>query len=144
MLGPDYFPLPRLNYLHAAHDQHHAIGTYPIWKRADTSSYNVLNPYAINNTAGALSNGTSYTNVVHSNGLTEYDTHNMFGAIVSNAIHLLTWRGIAPLPSLMLSPDLKVCSTEASTEYATEEAGVYADVLGVDVPPSGIPTIPEA
>ncbi|GBE82887.1 Probable alpha/beta-glucosidase [Sparassis crispa] len=62
--------------------------TYPIRKRADTSGYNVLNPpYAIDNAAGVLSNRTSYTNAVHSNGLIEYDTHNLFGTMMSNVTH---------------------------------------------------------
>lgn len=42
-------------------------------------------PYHINNAAGSLSNKTIDTNIVHYNGLVEYDTHNMYGAMMSEA-----------------------------------------------------------
>ncbi|KAF9528284.1 alpha-glucosidase [Crepidotus variabilis] len=42
-------------------------------------------PYAINNAAGALSSKTAFTNVVHANGLVEYDTHNLYGTMMSVA-----------------------------------------------------------
>lgn len=42
-------------------------------------------PYKINNAAGALSASTIYTTAVHSNGLLEYDTHNLFGEMMSTA-----------------------------------------------------------
>ncbi|KAI0948834.1 hypothetical protein AcV7_009470 [Taiwanofungus camphoratus] len=57
-------------------------------KRANHSGENVLYPpYAINNAAGALSNRTSYTNARHANGLIEYDTHNMYGTMMSTVTH---------------------------------------------------------
>jgi alpha-glucosidase len=47
-------------------------------KRApsDANNYSdiLFPPYAINNAAGNLSERTAFTNVVHANGLTEYDT----------------------------------------------------------------------
>lgn len=47
---------------------------------------NLINPpYAINNVAGSLSNKTINTNLVHANGLVEYDTHNLYGAMMSEA-----------------------------------------------------------
>ncbi|RXW23660.1 hypothetical protein EST38_g2212 [Candolleomyces aberdarensis] len=42
-------------------------------------------PYAIDNTVGALSSRTAYTNVRHFNNLTEYDTHNLYGTMMSTA-----------------------------------------------------------
>lgn len=42
-------------------------------------------PYMIQNAAGSLSNKTIDTNIVHSNGLVEYDTHNLYGAMMSEA-----------------------------------------------------------
>jgi alpha-glucosidase len=45
-------------------------------------------PYTINNAAGSLSNKTIDTNLVHYNGLVEYDTHNMYGAMMSEASRL--------------------------------------------------------
>lgn len=46
----------------------------------------LLNPaYAINNTAGVLSQKTIQTNLIHANGLTEYDTHNLYGTMMSTA-----------------------------------------------------------
>ena len=42
-------------------------------------------PYHINNYAGSLSNKTLNTDLVHSNGLVEYDTHNLYGAMMSEA-----------------------------------------------------------
>ena len=42
-------------------------------------------PYAIKNGAGSLSNKTVHTDVVHQNGLVEYDTHNLYGTMMSTA-----------------------------------------------------------
>lgn len=42
-------------------------------------------PYAIHNEAGSISNLTLATNLIHSNGLAEYDTHNLFGTMMSEA-----------------------------------------------------------
>ena len=42
-------------------------------------------PYTISNAAGSLSNKTLDTDLVHYNGLVEYDTHNMYGAMMSEA-----------------------------------------------------------
>lgn len=42
-------------------------------------------PYTINNAAGSLSNKTIDSNIVHYNGLVEYDTHNMYGVMMSEA-----------------------------------------------------------
>ena len=36
-------------------------------------------PYMIRNAAGSLSNHTIFTDLVHANGLVEYDTHNLYG-----------------------------------------------------------------
>jgi len=36
-------------------------------------------PYMIQNAAGSLSNHTIFTDLVHANGLVEYDTHNLYG-----------------------------------------------------------------
>ncbi|KAI0263723.1 glycoside hydrolase family 31 protein [Gloeopeniophorella convolvens] len=44
-------------------------------------------PYAIDNAAGVLSDRTAYTNAVHANGLVEYDTHNLYGTMMSVATH---------------------------------------------------------
>ncbi|KAI0303290.1 alpha-glucosidase [Multifurca ochricompacta] len=44
-------------------------------------------PYAINNAAGVLSDRTAYTNAIHANGLVEYDTHNLYGTMMSVATH---------------------------------------------------------
>lgn len=41
-------------------------------------------PYTIQNAAGALSNKTINTDLVHYNGLVEYDTHNLYGTMMSN------------------------------------------------------------
>jgi alpha-glucosidase len=40
-------------------------------------------PYHINNTAGSLSNLAINTDLIHANGLAEYDTHNMYGTMMS-------------------------------------------------------------
>lgn len=48
------------------------------------SADNLLEPpYAIDNSVGAISSRTAYTNAVHANGLTEYDTHNLYGTMMS-------------------------------------------------------------
>lgn len=36
-------------------------------------------PYRIRNEAGSISNKTLNTDLVHANGLVEYDTHNLYG-----------------------------------------------------------------
>ncbi|KAF2092442.1 alpha/beta-glucosidase agdC [Rhizodiscina lignyota] len=46
----------------------------------------VINPpYMIQNAAGSLSNKTLDTNLIHENGLVEYDTHNLYGTMMSEA-----------------------------------------------------------
>lgn len=46
---------------------------------------NLTDPlYMIQNAAGSLSNKTINTNIVHYNGLVEYDTHNLYGTMMSN------------------------------------------------------------
>ncbi len=46
---------------------------------------NLINPpYMIQNAAGSLSNKTLNSNLVHHNGLVEYDTHNMYGTMMSS------------------------------------------------------------
>lgn len=42
-------------------------------------------PYRIANTAGALSSRTAYTNIVQANNNTQYDTHNLYGSMMSTA-----------------------------------------------------------
>ncbi|KAF1813958.1 alpha-glucosidase [Eremomyces bilateralis CBS 781.70] len=42
-------------------------------------------PYMIDNEAGSLSNKTVNSNLIHANGLTEYDTHNLYGTMMSEA-----------------------------------------------------------
>ena len=41
-------------------------------------------PYTIHNTAGTISNLTIRTDLIHSNGLAEYDTHNLYGTMMSS------------------------------------------------------------
>ncbi|KAF9554267.1 alpha-glucosidase [Agrocybe pediades] len=54
--------------------------------KRDGDDSNLLNPpYAINNAAGALSSKTAFTNIEHANGLLEYDTHNLYGTMMSVA-----------------------------------------------------------
>ncbi|TFY71663.1 hypothetical protein EVG20_g1354 [Dentipellis fragilis] len=49
---------------------------------------NVLQPpYSIDNAVDGLSNKTAYTDSVHENGLVEYDTHNIYGTMMSIATH---------------------------------------------------------
>lgn len=42
-------------------------------------------PYAIHDAAGAISDLTIRTDLIHANGLVEYDTHNMYGTMMSAA-----------------------------------------------------------
>jgi alpha-glucosidase len=41
-------------------------------------------PYMIKNEAGKLSDRTIFTDIIHSNGLAEYDTHNLYGSMMSS------------------------------------------------------------
>jgi alpha-glucosidase len=50
------------------------------------SGRDLINPkYKIHNSAGSLSNKTIDTDLIHANGLAEYDTHNMYGTMMSSA-----------------------------------------------------------
>lgn len=52
--------------------------------RANTTELNYLSPgYTIGNVAGSLSNKSSDTSLVHQNGQIEYNTHNMYGSMMS-------------------------------------------------------------
>jgi len=49
----------------------------------------LINPaYMINNAAGSLSNKTLDTDLIHYGGYTEYDTHNLYGAMMSETSRL--------------------------------------------------------
>ncbi|OJT01982.1 hypothetical protein TRAPUB_7516 [Trametes pubescens] len=79
-------PPPRTT-LPPAHDSP-IFGGSALQKRVDHSHDDVQNPpYAIANSAGtgALSDKTAYTDAVHANGLIEYDTHNLYGTMMSTA-----------------------------------------------------------
>lgn len=57
-------------------------------------------PYSIQNAAGSLSNKSLNTNLAHFGGYMEYDTHNMYGTMMSNASRqaMLSRRpGVRPL-----------------------------------------------
>lgn len=46
----------------------------------------LINPkYKINNAMGSLSNKTANTDLIHQGGWAEYDTHNLYGAMMSSA-----------------------------------------------------------
>ena len=46
----------------------------------------LINPkYSISNLQGSLSNHTVPTDLIHANGLAEYDTHNLYGTMMSTA-----------------------------------------------------------
>ena len=42
-------------------------------------------PYLIQNAAGSISNKSANTDLIHYNGLAEYDTHNIYGTMMSSA-----------------------------------------------------------
>ncbi|KAK0186083.1 glycoside hydrolase family 31 protein [Armillaria mellea] len=55
-------------------------------KRELTKRDNILiPPYAINNAAGELSSKTAWTNATSANGLSQYNTHNLYGTMMSMA-----------------------------------------------------------
>ena len=55
-------------------------------KMQGLSGRNYTNPpYMINDAAGAISNLTLATDLIHANGLAEYDTHNLYGTMMSYA-----------------------------------------------------------
>ncbi|KAI0046949.1 glycoside hydrolase family 31 protein [Auriscalpium vulgare] len=62
--------------------------TTTVLKKRVQPGDDVLNPpYQIDNAAGVLSDRTAYTNAKHANGLVEYDTHNLYGTMMSVATH---------------------------------------------------------
>ncbi|KAJ7891281.1 alpha-glucosidase [Mycena olivaceomarginata] len=65
------------------------VGTTPV-RRRSIEKRDLLTPqYSINNAApgGNLSSKTAYTDTIHANNLTEYDTHNLYGTMMSVATH---------------------------------------------------------
>ncbi|KAA8910594.1 alpha-glucosidase [Sphaerosporella brunnea] len=59
-----------------------------LYTRADKAGVNYISPpYAIRNAAGALSMKTADTDIVHANGLVEYDVHNLYGTSMSTATY---------------------------------------------------------
>ncbi|KAI9369323.1 glycosyl hydrolases family 31-domain-containing protein [Aspergillus egyptiacus] len=59
--------------------------TYEHGKRLGLQSRNLIDPpYTISNAAGSISNKTIDTDLVHANGLVEYDTHNLYGTMMSS------------------------------------------------------------
>ncbi|KAG2021300.1 alpha glucosidase [Coprinopsis cinerea AmutBmut pab1-1] len=53
-------------------------------RRQTSDDEHLLNPpYAIDNEFGPISSRTAYTNIIHANGLSEYDTHNLYGSMMS-------------------------------------------------------------
>lgn len=66
--------------LHKRQDSGNAIGL---------PDRDLINPaYTINNDIGSLSNRTMDTDLIHSGGWAEYDTHNLYGAMMSEASRL--------------------------------------------------------
>ncbi|KAJ6606229.1 alpha-glucosidase [Mycena vulgaris] len=64
------------------------VNSTPVRRRSKRD--NLLVPqYSINNAApgGNLSSKTAYTDTVHANNLTEYNTHNLYGTMMSVATH---------------------------------------------------------
>ncbi|KAL4871084.1 Alpha/beta-glucosidase agdC [Aspergillus spectabilis] len=54
-------------------------------KRLGLQDRDLIDPlYKITNKAGSLSNKTINTDLIHANGLVEYDTHNLYGMIMSS------------------------------------------------------------
>lgn len=52
----------------------------PQGKKMGLPGRDLINPpYEIDNDAGSLSNKTIATDLVHGNGLVEYDVHNLYG-----------------------------------------------------------------
>ncbi|KDQ59876.1 glycoside hydrolase family 31 protein [Jaapia argillacea MUCL 33604] len=55
-------------------------------KRQALSDQDILYPpYAIENAAGGLSNNTAHSDALHANGQIEYNTHNLYGTMMSMA-----------------------------------------------------------
>ncbi|KAJ7778724.1 alpha-glucosidase [Mycena maculata] len=62
------------------------VNSTPVRRQSKRDSL-LVPQYAINNAApgGNLSSKTAYTDTIHANNLTEYDTHNLFGTMMSVA-----------------------------------------------------------
>lgn len=53
-------------------------------RQQDNVNVELLHPqYAIQNAAGTLSDRTAYTNVLHADGNVMYNTHNLYGTMMS-------------------------------------------------------------
>ncbi|KAI0806670.1 alpha-glucosidase [Fomes fomentarius] len=64
------------------------LGQAVLNKRVDHDQDDIqFPPYEIESWAGPLSNGTANVEALHANGLVEYDTHNLYGTMMSTATH---------------------------------------------------------
>lgn len=68
---PDEFQPPKSNSKRAPVEKRKKMGL---------PGRDLINPpYKIDNDAGSLSNKTIFTDLIHANGLVEYDVHNLYG-----------------------------------------------------------------
>ena len=66
------------------HQKHGASRRSDGGKMKGLPGRDLINPkYAIHNVGGSLSNHTVPTDLIHANGLAEYDTHNLYGTMMS-------------------------------------------------------------
>jgi len=75
----DFQPLPSPSYKLLKSRQTPASGSMLGLPNRDL----INPPYQINDAAGSISNLTIFTDVIHANGLYEYDTHNAYGTMMS-------------------------------------------------------------
>ncbi|EPQ50643.1 alpha-glucosidase [Gloeophyllum trabeum ATCC 11539] len=85
-LPPNRTTLPPAPDAPISHDNSTANSTGTVLKRQALTDDEMLNPpYAIDNAAGGLSNKTAHSDTLHANGLVEYNTHNLYGTMMSVA-----------------------------------------------------------
>ncbi|KAF8858210.1 hypothetical protein BDZ45DRAFT_714590 [Acephala macrosclerotiorum] len=96
----------------AALDHHIDIGA--LWiDRSEPSNLYLINPqYTINNAGGSPSNHTVLTNLIHANGLAEYDTHSLYGAMMSATSQHPTIRPLIVTRSILIR-----ARTQSPTSY---------------------------
>lgn len=82
----DFQPTPGASLQPAGHEKRDLESPQRAGKKLGLPGRNLVDPpYRIHNAAGSLSNMTLFSDLIHANGIAEYDAHNLYGTMMSAA-----------------------------------------------------------